>query len=140
MAINIGAVLGPIVCVLLVNSIGWHDGLRAAALFILIGLVTYIILVVPILAFGDDRLSPIWPFLYFAMMGFSFLFYWPVTLALVSRAAPAPVNATMMGMAFLALFVGSNIMGRLGGLYEVLSPAMFWSCMPLSRRRAAWLY
>ena len=49
-----------------------------------------------------------------------------MTLALVSRAAPAPVNATMMGMAFLALFAGSNIMGRLGGLYEVLSPAMFW--------------
>ena len=85
-----------------------------------------VILVAAILAFGNDGLSPIWPFLYFAMMGFSFLFYWPVTLALVSRAAPAPVNATMMGMAFLALFAGSNIMGRLGGLYESLSPAMFW--------------
>ena len=41
------------------------------------------------LAFGNDGLSPIWPFLYFAMMGFSFLFYWPVTLALVARAAPS---------------------------------------------------
>ena len=61
------------------------------------------------------------------MRGFSFLFYWPVTLALVSRAAPAPVNATMMGLAYLTLFVASNIMGRLGGLYESLSPAMFWS-------------
>ena len=86
-----------------------------------------LILVFAILAFGNDRLSPIWPFLYFGMMGFSFLFYWPVTLALVSRAAPAPVNATMMGVAFLTLFAASNIMGRLGGLYEALSPAMFWS-------------
>jgi POT family proton-dependent oligopeptide transporter len=86
-----------------------------------------LILVAAILAFGNDRLSPLWPFLYFAMMGVSFLFYWPVTLALVSRAAPAPVNATMMGVAFLTLFVASNIMGRLGGLYEALSPAMFWS-------------
>ena len=85
-----------------------------------------LILVAAILAFGNDGLSPIWPFLYFAMMGLSFLFYWPVTLALVSRAAPAPVNATMMGVAFLTLFVASNIMGRLGGLYETLSPAMFW--------------
>ena len=78
------------------------------------------------LAFGNDRLSPIWPFLYFAMMGVSFLFYWPVTLALVSRAAPAPVNATMMGVAFLTLFAASNIMGRLGGFYEALSPATSW--------------
>ena len=85
-----------------------------------------LILVAAILAFGNDRLSPLWPFLYVAMMGVSFLFYWPVTLALVSRAAPAPVNATMMGVAFLTLFVASNIMGRLGGLYERLSPAMFW--------------
>jgi POT family proton-dependent oligopeptide transporter len=249
MAINVGAVLGPIVCGLLAQVYGWHTGFGAAALFILIGLVTYLagfghlpsrtaravsvdraltsaewrriraicavlaivvlpatsylqcmntaavwvqdhvdlelagfvmpvpwfnavdagfsivgvpvvfafwrwqasrragvepgdlekiglggwlvasanmILVAAILALGDDGLSPVWPFLYFAMMGFSFLFYWPVTLALVSRAAPAPVNATLMGVAFLALFVGSNIMGRLGGLYGVLSPATFW--------------
>ena len=86
-----------------------------------------LILVAAVVAFGNDGLSPIWPFLYYAMMGFSFLFYWPVTLALVSRAAPAPVNATMMGVAFLTLFAASNIMGRLGGLYEPLSPAMFWS-------------
>ena len=85
-----------------------------------------LILVAAVVAFGNDGLSPIWPFLYYAMMGFSFLFYWPVTLALVSRAAPAPVNATMMGVAFLTLFAASNIMGRLGGLYETLSPAMFW--------------
>jgi POT family proton-dependent oligopeptide transporter len=85
-----------------------------------------LILVAAILAFGNDGLSPIWPFLYFAMMGISFLFYWPVVLALVSRSAPAPVNATMMGVAYLTLFVASNIMGRLGGLYETLSPAVFW--------------
>ena len=84
------------------------------------------ILVAAILAFGNDGLSPLWPFLYFAMMGVSFMFYWPVVLALVSRAAPAPVNSTMMGVAYLTLFVASNIMGRLGGLYETLPPAMFW--------------
>ena len=249
MGINVGAVLGPLVCGLLAQLYGWHTGFGAAALFIVIGLVTYLvgyrhlpsrveraisvsgkltaaewrriwaicavlaivvfhatsyfqsfntagiwtqdhvaldlggfripvpwfnavdpvfsivvvpgvfavwrwqagarggvepgdlekigmgawlvasanlILVAASLAFGNDGLSPIWPFLYFAMMGVSFLFYWPVTLALVSRAAPAPVNATMMGVAFLTLFVASNIMGRLGGLYERLSPAMFW--------------
>ncbi len=247
--INVGAMLGPVVCGLLAQLYGWHTGFGAAALFILIGLVTYLvgyrhlpsrteravsesraltaaewrriraicavlaivvchatsyfqsyntaavwtqdhvdldvggfaipvpwfnavdplfsilgvpvvfalwrrqaaaragvepgdlekigmgawlvasgnaILVAAILALGNDGLSPLWPFLYFAMMGVSFMFYWPVLLALVSRAAPAPVNATMMGVAYMTLFVASNIMGRLGGLYETLPPAMFW--------------
>ena len=41
--INAGAVLGPIVCGLLAQLYGWHTGFGAAALFILIGLVTYLI-------------------------------------------------------------------------------------------------
>ncbi len=85
-----------------------------------------LILVGAILAFGDDGLSPIWPFLYFGLLGFAFLFHWPVTLALVSRAAPAPVNSTMMGVAFLTLFVASTTIGWTGSFYEKLTPAMFW--------------
>jgi POT family proton-dependent oligopeptide transporter len=61
------------------------------------------------------------------MMGFAFLFHWPVTFALVSRAAPAPVNSTMMGVAFLVLFVAGFAIGWLGGLYEPLGPVVFWT-------------
>jgi proton-dependent oligopeptide transporter, POT family len=86
-----------------------------------------LILVAAILVFGSDGLSPIWPFLYFAMMGFAFLFHWPVTLALVSRAAPTPVNSTMMGVAFLVLFVAGFGIGWLGGFYEPLGPVAFWT-------------
>ena len=56
----------------------------------------------------------------------AFLYYWPTLLALVSRAAPARVNATMMGIAFLSLFVANNIIGWIGGFYERMSPASFW--------------
>lgn len=86
-----------------------------------------LVLVGAILAFGQDNLSPIWPFIYYAMMGFAFLFHWPVTLALVSRAAPAPVKSTMMGVAFLVLFVAGFAIGWLGGLYEPLGPLAFWT-------------
>src|SRR5262245_24513349 len=89
--------------------------------------VANLILVAAIVVFGDDGLSPLWPFLYFATLGLAFLFYWPVTLALVSRAAPAPVNATMMGVAYLVFFVASNAIGRLGGYYEAMAPASFWA-------------
>jgi dipeptide/tripeptide permease len=97
-----------------------------------------VILVAAILTFGNDGLSPIWPFLYFAMMGLAFLFYWPVTLALVSRAAPAPVNATMMGVAFLTLFAASNILAASADSMKRCRPRCSGACTPVSRRRAAW--
>jgi POT family proton-dependent oligopeptide transporter len=59
-------------------------------------------------------------------MGVAFLYYWPTLLALVSRAAPPKVNATMMGVAFLSLFVANNLVGWVGGLYEKMTPMQFW--------------
>jgi POT family proton-dependent oligopeptide transporter len=47
--------------------------------------------------------------------------------ALFSRAAPAPVNATMMGVYQLSVFLGSTISGRMGALYETLSASQFWA-------------
>ena len=60
-------------------------------------------------------------------MGIAFMWYWPVTLALVSKAAPAKVNSTLMGGAFLALFVGIVMMGWVGSFYDQMSPAAFWT-------------
>lgn len=85
------------------------------------------ILAAAILVFGNDGLSPLWPLLYMGGLGIAFLFYWPTVLALVSRNAPAPVNSTMMGVAFLTLFVASNMMGWLGQYYEPLGPLKFWA-------------
>lgn len=83
-------------------------------------------LVVPILLAGDAPIHPVWPFLYCAGMGIAFLYYWPTLLALVSRAAPAQINATMMGVAFMSLFVANNLVGWLGSFYERMTPAQFW--------------
>jgi proton-dependent oligopeptide transporter, POT family len=85
-----------------------------------------LVLVVAILLTGGDGIHPLWPFLYCGLLGIAFLYYWPTLLALVSRAAPASVNATMMGVCFLTLFVGNNVIGWLGGYYEPLGPLAFW--------------
>src|SRR5881392_2743247 len=45
-----------------------------------------LILVAAILVSRDTPVHPIWPFLYSAGLGISFLYYWPTLLALVSRA------------------------------------------------------
>ena len=68
-----------------------------------------------------------WPFLYCAVQGIAFMYFWPPFLSLVSRTAPAKINATMMGSSFLVLFVANNLIGWIGTFYERMSPAAFWS-------------
>lgn len=65
--------------------------------------------------------------LYAVMLGISFLYYWPPLLALVSRAAPLQLRATLMGTVFLSLFVANILIGWLGGFYEQMVPAGFWA-------------
>ena len=86
-----------------------------------------LILVAAIFVSGDAPVHPIWPFLYSAGLGISFLYYWPTLLALVSRAAPAKVNATLMGLAFMSLFISNNLIGWIGGFYEKMRPVEFWA-------------
>ena len=89
----------------------------ASALFMVAG---------SLIAGPDGRAAVWWPLACFAGMGVAFLWYWPVFLALLSRAAPAKVNATMMSGSFLALFVASVLMGWLGSYYGEMHPALFW--------------
>jgi len=86
-----------------------------------------LILVAASLAYAGTPIHPVFPFLYSAGLGISFLYYWPTLLALVSRTAPAKVNATLMGFAFMSLFVSNNIIGWLGGYYGAMQPAQFWA-------------
>jgi len=86
-----------------------------------------LVLVVAILAARDAPVHPVWPLLYVAGLGVAFMYYWPTLLALVSRAAPAKVNATLMGLCFMSLFIANNLIGWLGGFYEKMSPAGFWA-------------
>lgn len=76
---------------------------------------------------ADGRAAVYWPLACFAGMGIAFLYYWPVLLALVSQAAPPKLNSTLMGGAFLSLFVGSVTMGWVGSFYARMSPAAFWT-------------
>ena len=86
-----------------------------------------LVLTVAILTAAGTPVHPVWPLLYVAGLGIAFMYYWPTLLALVSRAAPARVNATLMGLCFMTLFVSNNLIGWIGGFYEKMSPAGFWA-------------
>lgn len=72
------------------------------------------------------RSSAIFPIAYDVLLGIGFLYYWPTVLALVSRAAPVQIRSTLMGAAFLSLFVGNILVGWVGSFYEHMTPAGFW--------------
>jgi POT family proton-dependent oligopeptide transporter len=72
------------------------------------------------------RVPAVIPLVYDVLLGVAFLYYWPVLLALVSRVAPQKLKATLMGAVFLSLFVANFIIGRIGGLYEQMTPSAFW--------------
>lgn len=73
------------------------------------------------------RVPVIVPVLYDVLLGVAFLYYWPTLLALVSRAAPPSLRATLMGTVFLTLFLSNLTMGWIGGFYEAMTPLQFWS-------------
>jgi len=99
------------------GKIGQGACLCAAANLILVGAIA---------AGGSAKVLWVWPFLYCAVQGIAFLYYWPTLLALVSRAAPAKINATMMGICFLVLFAANNVIGWIGTFYEQMTPLSFW--------------
>jgi proton-dependent oligopeptide transporter, POT family len=37
------------------------------------------------------------------------------------------VNATLMGLVFMSLFISNNLIGWIGGFYEKMTPAQFWA-------------
>ncbi|HEX6604136.1 MAG TPA: hypothetical protein VF027_04570, partial [Sphingomicrobium sp.] len=86
-----------------------------------------LLLVAGSLTASTGQVSVLWPLLGWFGMGVGFMWYWPITLALVSKAAPAKVNATLMGGSFLALFFASVIMGWVGSFYDQMSNAAFWA-------------
>jgi POT family proton-dependent oligopeptide transporter len=85
------------------------------------------LILVAAIALSPGRVLWVWPFLYCAVQGIAFMYFWPPLLALVSRTAPPKINATMMGAVFLTLFVANNLIGWIGTFYEQMTPIAFWA-------------
>ena len=75
--------------------------------------------------FGN-RVPLLWAVGFHLLSNCGWVFFTPIAVGLYARAAPKSLNAMMIGVNSLAVFVGSTISGRIGGLYEVWSPGRFW--------------
>jgi POT family proton-dependent oligopeptide transporter len=95
--------------------------------FAITGLSALLFVAGGLLAVDNGKVSVLWALLGYFGMGVGFMWYWPVTLATISKAAPAKVNSTLMGAAFLCLFFGTVLMGWVGSFYDEMSNATFWT-------------
>lgn len=93
----------------------------------IVGLSAWLLAAGTLIADRPNSVGVGWALAGYLWMGVGFMYYWPVTLALVARAAPPKLSATLMSGAFLALFFGTTIMGWVGSFYDQLNPAAFWA-------------
>ena len=59
-------------------------------------------------------------------IGFAHLL--PISLALFAKMAPKAINATIIGLYYLAFFAANTMVGWVGGLYEKMATPTFWYC------------
>jgi POT family proton-dependent oligopeptide transporter len=78
------------------------------------------------LAGEDGKASMVFPLVAYFLSGVSFMFSWPTMLALVSRRAPAGVNAVMMAAVYLTAFGTGVGSGWLARYYETMPGWQFW--------------
>jgi POT family proton-dependent oligopeptide transporter len=91
------------------------------------GLGTLWLSATQLVAGSDGRAPLLWAVMFHIVSNIGWIYFSPTVTGLYSRLAPKSINATMVGVAYLAVFLGSVVSGRLGGLYESLSPAAFWA-------------
>ncbi|HEV2533377.1 peptide MFS transporter [Phenylobacterium sp.] len=75
---------------------------------------------------GPGKVALPWAIGFHFLAQTGYLFVYPIGMALFSRAAPAAINALMIGIYFLSVFAGSLLVGYVGQFYERMSPAAFW--------------
>jgi proton-dependent oligopeptide transporter, POT family len=89
-------------------------------------LACLVLVVLALIIEAGGRVAWPWLLIHHLIVAVAYLFIWPVGMALFSRAAPAAVNATFIGVFFMSAFLANNLVGWLGGFYEKMAPSQFW--------------
>jgi POT family proton-dependent oligopeptide transporter len=79
------------------------------------------------LVYTHGRAPLLWAVVFHVVSNLGWVYFSPTMTAIFSRLAPASVNATMIGLLLFSVTIGSFVSGRLGALYETISPATFWT-------------
>ena len=72
------------------------------------------------------KIGLFWPVVFHVVNSIGFAHLLPVSLALFAKVAPRAVNATVIGLYYLAFFAGNSIVGWVGGWYTTMPTTTFW--------------
>lgn len=75
---------------------------------------------------GGDKIGLFWPVMFHLLNSIGFAHTLPVSLALFTRLAPKALNATVLGIYYLAFFAANRIVGEVGGWYSTMDTVQFW--------------
>lgn len=80
----------------------------------------------PLLADASGRGPILLPVLFHVLSNFGAVWFAPVMLAIFATRAPGTWRGTLVGVNALSVSAASLISGRMGSLYETMSPSEFW--------------
>lgn len=75
---------------------------------------------------GHDKIGLFWPVMFHLFNSIGFAHIMPVSLALFTKIAPRSLNATVVGIYYLAFFGANKIVGVVGGWYSAMDTVSFW--------------
>jgi POT family proton-dependent oligopeptide transporter len=73
-----------------------------------------------------EKIGLFWPVMFHVLNSLGFAHILPVSLALFAKVAPKAINATVIGLYYLAFFGANSIVGWIGGWFETMDVATFW--------------
>ena len=73
-----------------------------------------------------EKIGVFWPVMFHGVNSIGFAHMLPVSLALFAKLAPKAINATVIGLYYLAFFAANSMVGWVGGWYETMPTTSFW--------------
>src|SRR6478672_9935309 len=75
---------------------------------------------------AGQKIGLFWPVAFHFVNSIAFAHMLPVGLALFAKYAPKAINATIIGLYYLAFFAANSMVGKIGGFLETWPTTRFW--------------
>jgi len=75
---------------------------------------------------GGGKIGLFWPVMFHLLNSIGFAHILPVSLALFTKLAPKALNATIVGIYYLAFFGANKVVGEVGTWYSSMPTTGFW--------------
>lgn len=72
------------------------------------------------------KIGLFWPVAFHFVNSIAFAHLLPISLALFAKYAPKAINATVIGLYYLAFFLANTLVGWIGGFYQTMATTNFW--------------